>query len=59
LIHRRAPWKSKEAVAFATPEWVFRFNHHPLLEPIGYISPAEAEANNYRQLANQAATVMA
>lgn len=30
------------------------FNHHRLLEPIGYISPAEDEANYYRQLASQA-----
>ncbi|WP_330540504.1 IS3 family transposase [Aeromonas hydrophila] len=59
LIHRRAPWKTKEAVEFATLEWVSWFNHHRLLEPIGYIPPAEAEANYYRQLANQAATVMA
>jgi hypothetical protein len=28
-----------------------------LLEPIGYIPPAEAEANYYRQLASQAAAV--
>ena len=54
LIHRRAPWKTKEAVEFATLEWVSWFNHHRLLEPIGYIPPAEAEANYYRQLANQA-----
>ncbi|MGC4397511.1 IS3 family transposase [Hydrogenophaga sp. T2] len=59
LIHRRAPWKTKEAVEFATLEWVSWFNHHRLLEPIGYIPPAEAEANYYRQLANQAAMVMA
>ncbi|WP_307701015.1 IS3 family transposase [Variovorax paradoxus] len=56
LIHRRAPWKTKEAVEFATLEWVSWFNHHRLLEPIGYIPPAEAEANYYRQLASQAAT---
>jgi transposase InsO family protein len=54
LIHRRAPWKTKEAVEFATLEWVSWFNHHRLLEPIGYIPPAEAEANYYRQLASQA-----
>ncbi|WP_440870864.1 IS3 family transposase [Variovorax atrisoli] len=53
LIHRRAPWKTKEAVEFATLEWVSWFNHHRLLEPIGYIPPAEAEANYYRQLASQ------
>ena len=56
LIHRRAPWKTKESVELATLEWVSWFNHHRLLEPIGYIPPAEAEANYYRHLANQAAT---
>ena len=59
LIHRRAPWKTKEAVELATLEWVAWFNHHRLLEPIGYIPPVEAEANYYRQLASQAATVAA
>jgi len=54
LIHRRAPWKTKEAVELATLEWVSWFNSHRLLEPIGYIPPAEAEANYYRQLAEQA-----
>ena len=53
LIHRRAPWKTREAVELATLEWVAWFNHHRLLEPIGYIPPAEAEANYYRQLAEQ------
>jgi transposase InsO family protein len=54
LIHRRAPWKTKEAVELATLEWVSWFNHHRLLEPIGYIPPAEAEANYYRQFTEQA-----
>ena len=59
LIHRRAPWKSREAVELATLEWVAWFNHHRLLGSIGYIPPAEAEANYYRQLAGQATTVEA
>jgi putative transposase len=59
LIHRRGPWKTKEAVELATLEWVSWFNHHRLLEPIGYITPAEAEANYYSQLASQASTVAA
>lgn len=54
LIHRRAPWKTREAVELATLEWVDWFNHQRLLEPIGYIPPAEAEANYYRQLASHA-----
>ncbi len=59
LIHRRAPWKTKEAVELATLEWVSWFNSQRLLEPIGYIPPAEAEANYYRQLASQATEVAA
>ena len=45
LIHRRAPWKTKESVELATLNGVHGFNHHRLLETIGYIPPAEAEAN--------------
>ena len=44
------PWRSIEAVEFATLEWVGWFNHRRLLEPIGYIPPAEAEANHYASL---------
>ena len=47
LIHRRAPWKNREVVELATLEWVAWFNHHRLLEPIGSIPPAEAEANQW------------
>ena len=54
LIHRRGPWKTKESVELATLEWVSWFNHHRLLGSIGYIPPAEAEENYYRQLASQA-----
>ncbi len=43
----------------ATLEWVSWFNHHRLLEPIGYIPPAEVEANYYRQLASQVTAVAA
>ncbi len=57
LIHRRAPWKTREAVELATLEWVAWFNHQRLLEPIGYIPPAEAEANYYRQCAEQVPTL--
>jgi putative transposase len=50
LIHRRAPWKTKEALELANLEWVAWFNHHRPLSSIGYIPPAEAEVNYYRQL---------
>jgi putative transposase len=39
----------------ATLAWVSWFNHHRLLEPMGYIPPAEAEANYCRHLAEKAA----
>lgn len=55
LIHKRAPWKSRETVELATLEWVAWFNHHRLLERIGYIPPAEYEANYYRRLAEERA----
>jgi putative transposase len=53
VIHRRKPWKTAETVEIATLEWVAWFNHHRLLEPIGYIPPAEAEANYYRSTKTQ------
>jgi transposase InsO family protein len=54
LIHRRAPWKTVESLELATLEWVTWFNHQRLLEPLGYIPPAEAEDRYYLQLAVQA-----
>src|ERR1700761_3414233 len=50
VIRRRGPWKSLEAVEFATLEWVDWFNHRRLLEPIGNIPPAEAEARYYEHI---------
>ena len=50
VIHRRGPWRSFEAVEYATLEWVDWFNNRRLLEPIGNIPPAEAEANFYATL---------
>jgi putative transposase len=50
VIRRRGPWKSLEAVEFATLEWVDWFNHRRLLEPIGNIPPAEAEQRYFVML---------
>ena len=49
MIHRRGPWKTREAVELATLEWMSWFNHHRLPGPLGYIPPAEAEENHWRQ----------
>ena len=51
VIRRRGPWRSLETVEFATLEWVDWFNNRRLLEPIGYIPPAEYEARYYEQAA--------
>jgi len=56
VIRRCGPWRSLEAVEFATLEWVDWFNNRRLLEPIGNIPPAEAEARFCAQLE---ATVLA
>jgi transposase InsO family protein len=50
VIHRRGPWRSMEAVEFATLEWVDWFNNRRLLSSIGNMPPAEAEANYYASL---------
>ena len=50
VIHRQGPWRSFEQVELATLKWVHWFNHKRLLEPIGYITPAEAEENFYAAL---------
>ena len=50
VIHPRGPWRTREAVEFATLEWVDWFNHRRLLEPIGNVPPAEAEQRHYAEL---------
>ena len=49
VIRRRGPWRILEAVESATLEWVDWFSYRRLLEPIGNIPPAEAEARYYAQ----------
>jgi putative transposase len=51
VIRPRGPWRSLEAVEFATLAWVDWFNTRRLLEPIGYLPPAEYEARYYQQAA--------
>jgi putative transposase len=54
VIRRRGPWRSVDAVEYATLEWVDWFNHRRLLEPIGYVPQAEYEAAYYRAQQSQA-----
>jgi putative transposase len=50
VIRHKGPWKNIDAVEYATLDWVDWFNHRRLLEPIGYIPPAEYELMYYQQL---------
>jgi putative transposase len=50
VIQRKGPWRHLEGVEFATLSWVDWFNTRRLLEPIGYLPPAEYEARYYEQL---------
>ena len=54
VIHPRGPWRSLDAVEYATLEWVDWFNNRRLLEPIGHVPPAEFEQEYYRSKAAQA-----
>jgi transposase InsO family protein len=49
VIRRLGPWRSLEQLELTTLEWVDWFNNRRLLEPLGHIPPAEAEANFYEQ----------
>ena len=49
VIRHKGPWRSLQAVEFATLEWVDWFNNRRLLEPIGNIPPAEAEARYFAE----------
>ena len=51
VIRRKGPWRTLEAVEFATLAWVDWFNTRRLLGPLGDILPAEFEAQYHAQAA--------
>jgi len=53
FVHQ-GPWKSGDALEFATLGWVGWFNHRRLLGPIGWVPPVEFE-EAYRQSQAKAA----
>ncbi len=55
VIHRRGPWRTFEAVEFATLKWIDWFNNRRLFGPLGYIAPAEYEEAYYRRQEEQVA----
>jgi len=50
VIQRKGPWRHLENVEFATLTWVDWFNTRRLLGPIGYVPPAEYEAQYHAQM---------
>jgi putative transposase len=55
VIERRGPWRTFEAVEFATLTWIEWFNNRRLFGPLGYVSPAKYEEAYYRRQGEQAA----
>lgn len=55
VIHRAGPWRGFDDVEYATLEWVAWFNTQRLLEPLGYLPPAEYEEQFHRTQAAQTA----
>ena len=53
VIRRLGPWRNVEDVEFATLEWVWWFNYHRLLGPIGHLPPAEYEELYYEHQEGQ------
>ena len=49
VIYEKSPWKTFDAVEYATLDWISWFNTKRLLEPIGNIPPAEYENMYYTQ----------
>lgn len=47
VIRLGGPWRTLEDVELAVLEWVWWFNHKHLLEPLGYLPPAEYEQAFY------------
>lgn len=58
VIHQRGPWRSVDDVEYATLEWVAWFNTTRLLEPLGYVPPAEFEAQYYAGVSAPAEPVL-
>ncbi len=48
VIHHDGPWRGGDDVEYATLEWVAWFNTERLLEPLGYLPPAEYEEQFHR-----------
>lgn len=50
LIKQKTPWKSAQHIEWETLKWVHWYNHQRIMQPIGYITPNEAEEIFYDKL---------
>jgi transposase InsO family protein len=50
LVYRHGPWSRLEDAELATLEYVWWFNNHRLLKPLGLVPPAEFEQAYFDQL---------
>jgi transposase InsO family protein len=57
VIRKLGPWKNVEDVEFETLKWVWWFNYHRLLGPIGHVPPVEYEEAYYEGLEAQTEAV--
>jgi putative transposase len=58
VIYHLGPWKGLQDVEYATLEWVAWYNSQRLMEPLGYVPPAEYEAQYHRAQADSPALVL-
>ena len=58
VIYHLGPWKGFEEVEYATLEWVAWYNSQRLMEPLGYLPPAEYEEQYHRAQADLPALVL-
>lgn len=58
VIHHLGPWKGLEDVEYATLEWVAWYNSQRLMEPLGYLPPAEFEEQYHRARAGEPAPAL-
>ena len=49
-VRPEGPWRGVDDLELATMDWVHWFNEARLHSSIGYVSPAEFEAEHYRQI---------
>lgn len=58
VIYHLGPWRGLEDVEYATLEWVAWYNSQRLMEPLGYVPPAEYEEQYHRAQADTAVLVL-